>query len=130
MSNRSIPNEAWRFPNGSFFWHGSIQIDPSSNEGQTIISILNQQTLDRQKQTPTPLVNPLTQKLVYRFDIHCEDGGSKLGVQLSGSDFELLKQDVHIMAVINITSVLGFPNTVYNPDLKTWIEMHSITPVP
>src|SRR5690242_14288947 len=104
MSNDTTkPNPAWKFPNGSYYWHSGAQIDPLSPEGQAIINTLNQQHADRAKLTNTPdnpnWNNPLLRKVCHMFDVHCEDGASKIGVILSDPDFELLKRDTHIMAV-------------------------------
>lgn len=127
MSNDTTrPDPSKVFPNGSYYWHGSIQIDPLSSEGQAIIATLNQQKADRAKQTSTPNIqNPLKQTICYVFDIHTEKGASKLGEILSSYDFELLKQDTHIMAVINIHTALTTPNDTY-ANLKPWIVTNSI----
>lgn len=130
MSNDTTkPDTSKIFPNGVYYWHGSIQIDPLSAEGQTIITILNQQKADRASQTTTPVnpnwQNPLRQAICYIFDIHTEKGASKIGEIFSSSDFELLKQDTHIMAVVNINTILSTPNDTY-ANLKPWIVANSI----
>lgn len=118
------PNTAWKFPNGVYYWHGDIQIDPSSIEGQQIITILNQQYMQK-----LPSNQPQYGQACYQFDIHCEDGASQINVILKAADFELLKQDTHIMAVINIKQLVANPTTTYLT-LSHWIVEHSITKVP
>lgn len=116
---RTKPNENWKFPNGVYYWHDEVQIDPNSDEGQQIIRILNQQHTQK---NPNPIQYGVA---CVKFDIHCEDGASKIDVLLSASDFELLKQDTHIMAVINIVkNIIGTPTITYN-DLGVWIIEHS-----
>ena|SRR5438445_12432758 len=83
--------------------------------------------------TPQPKPQPTSQSVV-KFDIHCEknDGNnSKLGVILTSSDFNILKQNDHVFTVIpvNPVSFIGTPNITIH-DLNIWIKAESITKVP
>lgn len=128
MSNDTTrPNQGWKFPNGSYYWHGSVQIDPNSLEGRQIILTLEAQHNRKNPNYPKPS-NPAV-VASFKFDIHCENGASKISDILSASDFELLKQDTHIMAVINIEELLAAPTDTY-ASLSKWIIQNSITKVP